>query len=200
MLDFIDESGEPSFHDNHLSDYFVLSLLIFESTEDSKKCEIKLIELKNKLNFKTEFKFSKSCNKTRDEFFAIIQPLNFRVNAIVVEKALITQDYLKNNPKKFYNFFLKQLITNTPNLSDPVIIIDGKASKNLTFEIHSYLRREVSIKIKKLKFEDSKKNIFLQMSDMIASAIGYSYNRREKDNSQKWKETFRKKAKIWEFR
>lgn len=42
-------------------------------------------------------------------------------------------------------------------------------------------------------------NILLQMSDMIASAVGYSYNRKDRRDSQKWKNIIKKKTNIWEF-
>lgn len=70
---FIDESGEPSFHEKSPTTHFILSLVIFDSVEDLKKCESKLLELKKKLNFKTEFKFVKSYDKVKDEFFETIQ-------------------------------------------------------------------------------------------------------------------------------
>jgi hypothetical protein len=82
---FIDESGEPSFHKDSPTTHFVLSLLIFESVDDLQACECKLNQLKKKLNFKTEFKFVKSYEKTREDFFGAILYLDFKVSAIVVE-------------------------------------------------------------------------------------------------------------------
>lgn len=75
-------------------------------------------------------------------------------------------------------------------------MIDGKASKYLALEVKTYLRKNSDLKIKKLKFECSKKNILLQMSDMIASAAGYSYNRKD---AKKWIMMIRNKTNIWEF-
>lgn len=197
---FIDESGEPGFQNTSPTTHFVLVLLIFDSTQDLKDCENKLIELKQKLKHKTEFKFSKSYDKTRDEFFSTIKNLNYRIRVACIEKARITSSYLRENPKEFYNFFLKKLIENTYNLNNSYIMIDGKASKYLASEVKTYLRQSGNIKINKLKFECSKKNILLQMSDMIAGAIGYSYNRIENKNSQKWKSMIMKeKINIWEF-
>ena len=65
------------------------------------------MHLKQKLKFKTEFKFVKSYDKVRDEFFETIKDLNFRVRVVCVEKVRIESPFLRNNPKKFYNFFLK---------------------------------------------------------------------------------------------
>jgi hypothetical protein len=196
---FIDESGEPGFQDSSPTSHFILSLLIFDSAQNLKECEEKLLHLKQKLKFKTEFKFVKSYDKVRDEFFETIKDLNFRVRAVCVEKVRIENPFLRNNPKEFYNFFLKKLIINTYNLNDIYIMIDGKASKYLALEVKTYLRQNSSLKIKKLKFECSKKNILIQMSDMIASAVGYSYNRRDRKDSQKWKNIIKKKLDIWEF-
>ena len=109
---FIDESGEPGFQNTSPTTHFVLVLLIFDSSQDLKDCENKLIELKRKLKHKTEFKFSKSYDKTRDEFFTTIKNLNYRIRVACIEKARITSSYLRENPKEFYNFFLEQFLHN----------------------------------------------------------------------------------------
>jgi len=197
---FIDESGEPGFQDSSPTTHFVLVLLIFDSIEDLQDCENKLVELKQKLKHKTEFKFAKSYDKTRDEFFETIKKLNYRINVACIEKSRINNSSLRENPKEFYNFFLNILIKNAHNLNHPSIMIDGKASKYLASEVKTYLRQNSNIKINKLKFECSKKNILLQMSDMIAGAIGYSYNRFEKINSHRWKSMIvKEKLNILEF-
>lgn len=196
---FIDESGEPGFKDTSPTTHFILSLLIFDSVQDLKECEEKLLRLRQELNFKTEFKFVKSYDRIRDEFFNTIKDLSFRVRVVCVEKKRIESVFLRNNPKEFYNYFLKKLIVNTSNLDNVYIMIDGKVSRYLASEVKTYLRQNSNLKINKLKFECSKKNILLQMSDMIASAVGYSYNRKDRKDSQKWKDMIKKKVNVWEF-
>ena len=46
---FIDESGEPGFQNTSPTTHFVLVLLIFDSSQDLKDCENKLIELAERL-------------------------------------------------------------------------------------------------------------------------------------------------------
>lgn len=199
MLVFIDESGDPGFGGKSAKQYFIISLIIFEDYEEANKIERSILNLKKKLNHKTEFKFSKSSNLVRDSFFNKIKDDLFKVKALAVNKDVIHSEFLKSNSKKFYNFILKELVTKV-NLENSIIKIDGKGNRRMTRELRSYLRQGNDLRIKKLKFEDSKNNVLIQMADMIASCIGYSYNRSYKRNSNRWRYLIERKIDIWEFK
>jgi len=183
---FIDESGDPGFGNKSPTTHFILSMLIFDSNEDMIIASRTLQNFKSTLNFKTEFKFTKSYKNLREKFFETIRVLNFRVKIVCVDKSKIKSEIFIKKPQEFYNFYLKELIKNTKDLNNLIIIIDGEAKRLLALELKAYLRKDNNINIKQLKFQCSKKEILLQMADMIASGIGYSFNRRDKIDSDKY--------------
>lgn len=196
---FIDESGEPGFGKNSPTSHFILSMLIFDSDEDMKLATAKLQSFKKTINFKTEFKFTKSYQSLREKFFETIKVLNFRVKVVCVNKSEIKSKISIKKPQEFYNFYLKELIKNTKNLNNLIIIIDGEAKRLLALQLKTYLRKESNKNIKGLKFQCSKKEILLQMADMIASGIGYSFNRKDKKDSGKYYDYIKDKVEFLEF-
>ena len=87
--------------------------------------------------------------------------------------------FLKDNPKKAYNFFLKQLLEKAIIKPNSLIQIDGNSPREMKQEINSYLKNS-GIKYKKLTFYDSRKNKLIQLADMFVSAVGCRYNNKNK--------------------
>ena len=200
MYLFIDESGDTGFKGSS-TEYFVISIIIFDSVENLQATQIRIEEFKKFENLNKELHFCKTPNDIRDRFFEAIKNCNFVANAICVEKKKIYKDFLINNPDKFYNYVLKMLL-NSLNICEEKlsIILDGKGNKTLERELRKYLQNNSIINIKKIKNKDSKADVLLQLADMVASCIGHSYNKQTKLNADKWKKVINNKIRIWDFR
>ena len=124
QLVFIDESGDPGFKAKSSAN-FSFALVVFEDTEQAEEAEKAINNAAVLSRHLSEFKYSKTCNHVKDIFFNEISKCSFRAKALYVNKMEITSEELRNNANKFYNFFLKQVITHA-QLSDASLKLDGK--------------------------------------------------------------------------
>ena len=193
---FIDESGDPGINNSNFSSrFFVLAMIIFDSEQDISYTNKEIDNLKKEIKQKTEFKFSKSNNIKRELSFNKIVNINFKVEAIVVDKKKIYSNKFKEDSNSFYNYMLRQLITNSETkLDNPIIIIDGKKDKKYKKKFEIYLRNFINFK-DKIKFSDSKNNNLIQLADMVVSSINYY----QKNNKSLY-EPIKDKIHIWYFK
>ncbi|MBO5441637.1 MAG: DUF3800 domain-containing protein [Alphaproteobacteria bacterium] len=197
QLVFIDESGDPGFDIAHgASSYFVIAVVIFNSMDAVNSMITGIEDLKRELNIHDELKFSKASHENRLKYIETINKYTFFSKIIVVNKNIITSHDLRNKPRLFYNFILKQVLTHSPIL-EAKVILDGKGNKHFRDELKSYLKRENDNKIKDFSLKDSKKDCLVQVADTIASAIAWGY----KNNNPIYEKSFNKnKIHIWEFK
>ena len=197
QLVFIDECGDPGFKSNS-SPNFAFAMVIFNSSDDATKTEelIKSAELKSKN--KPEFKFSKTSRSVKEIFFNTVSEAPFYAKVLYVNKLLIEQPALRKEPKKFYNYFLKQLITHA-DIQDAIIKLDGdhNATKK---ELASYLRSQTKHVIKKIQLEDSKRNSLIQLADMVVGLVCHANSPSVTDDQKRWMHMLRKKIDVWRFK
>lgn len=206
MLVLIDESGDTGFKEAS-SRYFILTMVVFPQVEDGRylAAELTASVIKKVMldtRQKPEFHFTACSQGVRSSFFHAMNEsaCEFDVYSLVVDKTLVTSDLLKKNSTKFYNFFLKQLLTNNP-VDGATIKIDGQKSKEFRKALQSYLRQGNHGMLTKLKFCDSKSDVLIQLADMACGAIAYSYNRADKLESGTYKKMLGKRIKnIWMFK
>ena len=204
MLIFIDESGDPGFKLGRGStSHFVIAMIIFDKNEDaeftSKVIRDALIDLK----IRPEFKFSKSSDIKKDEFFARIKSCPFRIRALVVDKEKIYSKNLREDDEKFYNYFTK-ILMNFPELklNNVSVKIDGSGDREFKKELNRYLRSQIKSNLKlKIELVDSSKNYLIQLADMVAGAIAKSYPNQIRQTNNSWKQSLGKKIEnIWDFK
>lgn len=179
MLIFIDDSGDPGFKlDKASSQFFVISLLIFDDSLEAEKMAVAIKDLKRKLKFpdNLEFKYAKSSPKVRKEFLKTISSFSFRIRALVVDKNFIYSRELTGKKERFYAYFIKCAIKYSGGtIFDAKIKIDGSGDRAFRKQFQTYLRKELNsgeIKVmKNCKFIDSKSNVLIQAADMIAGCI-----------------------------
>ena len=78
-----------------------------------------------------------------------------------------------------YHFVIKELLLRL-ELSEAVIFIDGVAHKRQAERIRTYLRlalKEHKNARYKIKFVDSRKDVLIQLADVVAGSIARSYDR-----------------------
>ncbi len=90
MLVFIDESGDPGLKlDSGSTDYFIVTLVAFEDSEEALAADQRIQLLKRELGFKGEFEFhfNKVKGAYREAFLSAIANYDFFYFSIVINKA-----------------------------------------------------------------------------------------------------------------
>lgn len=185
MLVFIDDSGDPGFKiEKGSSKFFVISMVIFDDDLEAEKTAVKIKELKRELKFSddVEFKFCNSRKEVRERFLTVISSSNFRVRSLIVDKEKIYSEELKNNRKSFYGYFIKTALEHSSKtIKNARIKIDGSGDRIFRKSFLSYLKRELTDKkiMNNCKLMDSKKNVLIQMVDMVAGATRRSCEKKD---------------------
>ena len=191
MLIFIDESGDVGFKtDSGSSSHFVIVLIIFDDNLDAEETALKIKRLKRKLgkSEKFEFKFNKCNKELRLAFLNVVKDCHFRIRATVFSKNIINDKELRSSKNAFYNFALKNSLKyDDYSIEKARIVLDGSGDNSFKQNLINYLRASLNSKkkqvIKTLKIKDSKKDLLIQLADMIAGSIRKSYDLLAKDKN-----------------
>lgn len=201
MLVLIDESGDPGFKLNRgSSPYFVVSMVVFSDFEEAERCSEAIKKIQAQYRVYPEFKFSNCRDEIRDVFFETILPFNFSICALAVPKAEIYSKTLRCSNDKFYNFFVRQLLTyHASLLKDARIKIDGSGDRRFKRQLTEYIGRMVPDgHIRNIRFKASKGDHMIQLADMVTGAIARTYTSK-KDNTR-WHAMIAPKIKnLWRF-
>ena len=189
MLIFIDDSGDPGFKlGKGSTSYFIIAMIIFDDDLEAEKTAVVIKELKRKIGFsdQTEFRFFKTSNRYKIKFLQTVAKFNFRVRCLVVDKAIIRSQELRKNKNSFYAYFIKEVLkNNNDTIIDAKIRLDGGGNREFRKSFITYLRRELNSRDKKImknfKMVDSKRDVMIQMADMIAGSINRAQNKGKKD-------------------
>jgi hypothetical protein len=120
-------------------------MVIFHKDVDAEKTSEAIGQIRDHLRIKPEFKFSKCSDDVRTQFFARVSKHQFRVRAIVIEKARISSIYLRSEPERFYNFFLQNLMRhNETAIRNASIKIDGSGDRKFKNALSAYLRKQLT--------------------------------------------------------
>lgn len=197
QLVFIDESGDPGFKANS-SQNFAFALIIFEKSHDAEETEFAIQQAAVRSRHLSEFKYSKTCNKVKDVFFEEIANCQFRAKVLYVNKMLVTSSELRSNANKFYNYFLKQVLTHA-NLKKASVKLDGKKDA-VKMELVNYIRTQAGDTVSKIKYEDSKNNRLIQLADMIVGLTIHAYAPNATQAQKQWLNQIKRKLDIWSFK
>jgi hypothetical protein len=179
-------------------------MVIFHDFNEAEKASKTIGMLREKLRIKPEFKFTKSASPVRQGFFEAIRGFDFRIRAIVVDKAAVQSPHLRTVTESFYNYFLRMLLKyDGGSIQGARIKIDGSGDTEFKHELGTYLRRQLREgQIEKFSFADSRKDNLIQLADMCSGAILRAY-RNDIRQDKTWLETLRDAGRIediWEFR
>lgn len=208
MLVFIDDSGDPGFKTRTgSSPAFVISCVIFDDELEAEKCAIAIKELRRELkktdNF--EFKFNKCSKAYRIRFLETIKNFKFRIRAIVMRKELIHSEELQNSKTSFYNYTIKTVLKHSSGkIKNAKVRLDGHGDRTFRRELVSYLRRSLENAdkgmVESLRFRDSKRDVLIQLADMIAGSIGRTTQNDKTDSNVYWNIIKCKKEDLWKFK
>lgn len=203
MLVLIDESGDAGFKiAKGSTPFFVVAMVIFREFEEAERASYAIEEAKSRLRVGREFKFSKSHANVKDGFFDAVQPVNFTVRALVVDKSIIYSGNLRGHKETFYNYFVRQLLSHDNDvLQGARIKIDGSGDREFKRELSKYLKDQCGHKIAHLKFAESHRDNLIQLADMVAGAIYRSRMTGDRKDSHRWREMLGSKIEdVWNFR
>lgn len=202
---FIDESGDPGFKVSQgSSEVFVLAMAIFKDADSAQSTSEKIRLAQERNRIKPEWKFSKSSNDARDDFFKSIATAPFACRFLVVRKEVIRSENLKTNPRRFYNFFTRLMCQHDGGvLQNARIVIDGSGDRAFKRELQAYMRKELPAgTIRNMGFQDSRRDHLVQLADMCAGAIARSFASNRPDSSR-WRNMLARSGQIsdiWDFR
>ena len=178
MFVFIDDSGDAGFKlGQGSSEHLVIACCIFESNDDAEQAAETIRGFRNKLkwNRDQEFKFSKTREDIRLDFFKEITESKFFVRAIVIDKKIITSPTFKADRVSFYNYAIQEVLTHSFGaISEAKVRIDGKGSREYVKAAARYFKEQANTNdnvIANVKFVDSKGDQLIQLADMFAGAI-----------------------------
>jgi hypothetical protein len=200
MLVFIDESGCPGFKFTRGSDpVFGIGMVIFEDMASAVSTEQTLAALRQRTGHKPEFKFSKSSDELRDQFFRAVACCPFTVRALIVRKDTLYSKRLRTDVDNFYNYFAKMLMAHDGKaLNAARVRIDGSGSQEFQRTLNAYLRRELGSRIKDVRMSDSARDPLMQLADMCIGAITRA--ERQRENAARWKDMLAPRiANVWPF-
>jgi len=205
MIVFIDESGDPGFKVSKGSSlHFVVALVIFDEELYAEEAALKIKKLRKKLkkSERFEFKFNKCSQELRKAFLNEIKSCQFRIRAIVFNKEKIYSSYLRVNKENYYNFALRQVLEhNNKTISNAKLRLDGRGEKEFRRQLTTYLRRHLNLRTKKiiynLRFRDSRKDVLIQLADMIVGSIRRCYDQQTKDHKVYREIIKHKEEDVW---
>lgn len=207
MLIFIDDSGDPGFKiGKGSSPVFVIACVIFDDELEAEKTAVAIKELRRSLkksdNF--EFKFNKTNRELRLKFLEHIAHSKFRIRAIVFEKNKVRSNELKTSKQSFYNYAIKMVLKhNFGTIKEAKIRLDGHGDRIYKREVIRYLRKELNNRenrvFQKLQFVDSRSNVLIQLTDMIAGAIHRKYEAGKTDAKMYYAVVKKRVEDLWEF-
>lgn len=204
MLVLIDESGDPGFKlDKGSTRHFVTAMVVFRDYKQAEACSQAIKTLRIQLPHSGEFKFNKSDARVKDGFFQAVQPHEFEIWALVVDKTLIKSENLRRNDEKFYNYFVKLLLDCGAQLQGARVKIDGSGDREFKQQLQRYLKRSLPDgKVSSVKFADSQKDDLIQLADMVVGAIARSYRpKEERSKAHRWRDMLTNKiCNCWEFK
>lgn len=178
MLVFVDESGDAGLKLAEGSTrYFVVTLVFFEEAEESNACYKRIELLKKELSIADggEFKFSSLKQDKRLAFLNAVGSFQFFYYGIVINKEKLYGAGFKVK-ESFYKYACNLVFQNAkPQLRDAIVVIDGSGERQFRRELKTYLNKKVDGTIKKIVLQKSHSNNLIQLADMVAGSLHYSF-------------------------
>jgi hypothetical protein len=181
---------------------FVAAMVIFPDGAAAAATEEVIRSCRARQTHKGEFKFSKTRDDIRDQFFEAVCRCPFTVRAIVVRKAEIYSAHLRSDKESFYEFFVKQMIRHdNDRLADARVVLDGSGDREFRRNLSDAIRKRVREgAIKSFRFSDSKNDALVQLADMCVGAIARSF-REDRPDRRRWRRMLEPRIDdVWIFR
>jgi hypothetical protein len=180
QLCLIDDSGDPGFKlASGSTPYFVIACVTFDDRQVAEATAAAIRAARLRLGFKREyeFKFNKLNKTNRKAVLQAAAPFEFKIRAVVVDKALVRSHEMRAKPDLLYNFVIKEVLSRNDTLKDASVRLDGHSGREYKQQAVAYFRKEINSeghKISDFKYVDSRKNDLIQLADLVAGSVNRS--------------------------
>ncbi|MEA5659257.1 MAG: DUF3800 domain-containing protein [Cutibacterium granulosum] len=191
MRVYVDDSGDGGFKfDKGSSRHLVMAACVFYDTEQIELLDTCMQQARDDWYAEQckhakpgripkrvgEFKHSKSSKAFRERFFRYIDPVDYAIRAIIIDKPQIYSRHLRQSPSALKAFAIRMLLTkNYDQIKDAKVFIDGQDTNAFGVSDSAYLMRMVNREspgtISKVSLVDSRRSFGIQLADMVAGAI-----------------------------
>lgn len=183
MFVYLDESGDTGFRFKQGSTrYFVLTLRL---VEDPIPIQSAIDRYREQLGLPlgSEFKFTKSPPAVREAFLKLLLSKRLFVRALVIDKTLMTQPYMRRRDT-FYNYLVRLILEHDGGtIRDALLVLDESVkNRKKQDQRGSYLRRALNTdpdepRLRGTVHHGSHTDNLIQAADMVSGAIYYAYHR-----------------------
>lgn len=205
---YIDDSGDGGMKlGAGSSSHLVMAAMVFRDVDELAVLDARVAACRAATGHTREFKFSRTRDSTKDAFFAAIQPVEFVVRAIIVDKARIHSAKLRASPGAMKSYAIRQLLSkNFGQIVDAKVFVDGQETRGMDLPDTQYLPRMVNREspgtISKVRFVDSTTSTGIQLADMVAGAIHRAF-RADRPDNQYWltvvRRSYQPQGTLWHF-
>lgn len=182
----LDDSGDPGMDfTRNVSPYFALVMVQRADAENIPQLSTLRKQLHVPETF--EFKYARTNTTQKAAFFKAIQPIEFRVRAVFVNKAMLSRQYREMDGQIFTINWIIDLTLRASELdiSDDVLILDG-ASPDLKRNLRVEFSKRCNLMdrkrpFKKIQSGDSSREDGLQLADMLVGDLTKSCQGKQSD-------------------
>lgn len=176
MLAFVDESGDTGFKlDRGSSPVFVVAMVVFADRDEAQRCDDRISRLRDELSLRPshEFHFSHNSPRIRTAFLRAVQPYDFGVHVVVVDKIRLSTQGANAPTANLYETATGLLVERAaPYLREAIVTLDATGGRQTHRRLAASLRRRLNEDPPgprhKVKFERSSGNNLLQLADYVA--------------------------------
>lgn len=197
---FGDEAGDTGLTlTSQASRFFLVTLLLLDDPEPLRQ---RVVRLRRELGWPThvEFKFHKTSSAYRRVFLMALEPYDFVVRSLYVDKLTLPLHSRQMKSGEFYAFCFGELFRHIPagELGQTILTLDQFGAPRATLrELRRCLRKQghPSRPFKKISLRRSKGDNLLQVTDMVSGAIYRELTR----GDGSYLDLVRSKVCVWEL-
>ena len=183
---FIDDSGDPGLGKSATSHFIVAAVLIVDS-DQLNDLVIAMNGFRAGLGWNElhELKFNSAKKSIIRNLLGFVQQFEFKAYAAVVDKTRNKTLPRLASGETLYNYVIRELLLKL-ELSEPVIFVDGVTDKEHVQRTRTYLRQALKqngVEKSKISFVDSRKNVMIQLADVVAGSISRSFYKQKPDHN-----------------
>ena len=183
---FLDDSGDTGLKNSATSNFIIAAVLVVDR-ENLNNLTTALNNFRTDLGWNEfdELKFSSTRKSVIKNLLSFIHQFEFSAYAVIIDKTKIVGTPQYSSEETLHSYAIKELLLRL-ELSEPEIVIDGVAHKKQAERVRTYLRkslRQRGIEKCKINFVDSRKDVMIQLADIVAGSIARSLDKNKKDHS-----------------
>jgi len=132
-----------------------------------------------------ELKFSSTRKNVVRNLLSYVNQFDFEAYAIIMDKTKMSKATPITSSETLHSFVIKELLLKM-ELSEPVIVIDGVSHKKQAEKVRTYLRQHLKqhgVEKCKINFADSRKDVMIQLADIIAGSVARSLDKKKNDHN-----------------